>query len=171
MKEQQLNTTIKNGFQELGFASKISDGIGGLSVQNPFDGFAVNSLGFFYWEAKIIKPLKAWNFNTLEDHQFKNMNLIKNLQPTSYTLYPIGAFEPRKYFYLFIFDSELVKYLRIDENKKSVLKKEFNQIIDLEQYLSIKRNKVSKKYEVDFDKLEEKIITKEYWINNIKKEK
>lgn len=171
MLERDLNTTIRNGFENIldkeYFSHKIADGMGGISIQNPFDGFAVIPEGHIYWEAKLLKPLKAFNFNVIEDHQYDKLNLIHDTRPdSSITIYPIGAFYPRKYYYLFIFDSELIRYIR-SEGKKSVLKKEFTKLLEENLYLDIKRDKETKKYVIDFKDFEEKIITKDKWKNII----
>lgn len=160
MKEKDLNTIITNGFKEIGMAHKISDPMGGVGGQLPFDGFSVCLQNVIFFESKIIKPLKAWNFNSIEDHQYDNLNFIKKEKSDTLCLYTIGAFEPRKYFYLFVFDSSLVKYLR-EQGKKSILKKEFENLMSNSLLLNISRK--DKKYNIDFSNLLSIIIDKEKW--------
>jgi len=160
MKESNLNTIITNGLKELGFAHKISDPVGGTGSQLPFDGFAICLGEAIYFESKMLKPLKAWNFNSIEDHQYENLNFIKKEVPSSLCIYPIGAFEPRKYFYLFIFDSELIEYLR-ESGKKSILKKEFELLIEKKLHLNIQR--IDKKYHIDFSSIKSIIVDRQKW--------
>lgn len=162
MKESQLNTIITKSFRIKGFAHKIADPMGGTGIQNPFDGFAV-LLGLnIFFESKLLKPLKAFNFNAIEEHQYANLELIKLLNESNICIYTIGVFEPYKYFYLFIFDHNLIKYLK-SMDKKSILKKELLIFIDRGLFLNIVKNKEDKKYIVDLENLKEKMITIDTW--------
>jgi len=160
MKESNLNTIINTSLKKYGFAHKISDGIGGVSIQNPFDGISVIGKDNIYYESKLLKPLKAFNFNLIEDHQYYNLNLIKEQNPVNICLYTIGAYEPRKYFYLFLFDSELIKNLR-NSGKKSILKKEFMLLINRGNYYKIER--IDNKYCIYFNNIRDSIITNTIW--------
>ena len=160
MKESQLNTIINNSLKQHGFSHKISDGIGGISVQNPFDGFAVIGKNNIYFESKLIKPLKAFNFNIIEEHQIENMSLIKKQNPENVCIYTVGFYEPRKYFYLLIFDHVLIEKL-LNIGRKSILKKELTILINRGIYYKIER--IGNKYCICFNDIRDNIVTTTIW--------
>lgn len=162
MKETEINKIINRELRSQGFSHKISDYGGQFHGESPFDGFAVTKEGFIYWEAKYMNKLQAFNFGKIENHQLDNMNVIRSLQSKAITIYPVGVFQPRKYFYLFLFDSKLIQYLKKSE-KKSILKKELTILIGLKKCNIIKRNKISKKYETELKDIRSRIITVDFW--------
>lgn len=171
MLEKDVNRIITNAIKKDGFGFKIGDFATsqGFASESPFDLFGVLKEGFLYFESKFKRGNGAFNFSKIEDHQIRNLNLIKKLQPTAITLYPIGAYEPRKYFNVFLLDSPLVPYLQSKE-KKSILKKEFLRLIELEMFIPIIRNKEKKEYEINLTNFLDKVITIEFWKDNLEKE-
>lgn len=160
MKENQLNTIINNSIKTKGFSHKIADPRGGSGIQNPFDGFSVMGEQNIYFESKLLKPLKSFNFNSIEEHQEKNLNLIKQHNKENICLYFVGAFEPRKYLYIFVLDSELISFLK-KEGKNSILKKEFTSIIEYNKMIIVE--KIKGKYFFDPSFIFEKRVTVSYW--------
>jgi len=144
MNEQQLNTIINNSFKKIGFSHKIADPVGGMGVENPFDGFSILPGKPVYWESKLLKGYKAFNFQLIKQHQYDNLIVIKNLLPDSYCLIFVGVFVPYKYFDLYAFDIEFIKYLREEKHKKSILKKELYEYKRINRYAEIKKDKNGK---------------------------
>ena len=78
MKESNFNTIFNNNLKLKGFSHKIADGVGGISIQNPFDGISVVDGKPWYWENKLIKGFyTSFNFRKIEDHQLVNLSKIK----------------------------------------------------------------------------------------------
>ena len=133
MKEKDLNSIINRSFSQYGFSHKIADGIGGISVQNPFDGFSVMHNLPWYWESKLLKGYKAFNFKKIEDHQIENLLKIKNgLGNNCCSLIILGVFEPRQYFDIFFFDISYI--VKLMNKKKSILKKELLELKKSDNY-------------------------------------
>lgn len=156
MKEADLNSIIRNSFLSLnGFAFKIPDPQGAvatMSVQNPFDGFAVVPGSIVYWESKLLKgDYQAFPFSSIRDHQKVYLKKIKSLAQDNKwdmveTIVPVGIWSSRKFFDLIIFDISYILY-REGLGDLSVKKKELlelkekgfafeikNKLIDLSSY-------------------------------------
>lgn len=119
----------------------------GTGIQNPFDGFSVMHNLPWYWESKLLKGYKAFNFKKIEDHQIENLLKIKDgLGDNCYSLIILGVFEPRQYFDIFFFDTGYIMD-RIVEGKKSILKKELLEIKENEKYKKIIR--IENKYWIE----------------------
>ena len=157
MKESNLNTTIANAFLKLNFGHKISDA---SPTKKPFDGFAVALNTPFYYESKLVKPLKSFNFNSIEDHQYANLRAIKDNLFSAQSLFFLGAFESRKYYDIYAFDIGLITLLTKNE-KNSIIKKELEKIKQEGYTLPVKRE--NNKYVTDFSSLLEKVVTIDVW--------
>jgi hypothetical protein len=155
MKESDLNRIINNGFKKIGFSHKISDPMGGMGVQNPFDGFSAVNSDIIFWEGKLIKSYKAFNFKAIEEHQIKNLLFLKT-NTSCISVIILGVFESRKYFDVYFFDIELIQWLKHEQLKKSFLKKELLKFRENLLHLSIYRDEG--KYEIGIDQYKSVII-------------
>ena len=164
MQESDLNRIVNKKFSSLGFSHKISDGVGGVSVQNPFDGFSVFQKMPWYFESKLLKSYQAFNFKKIEDHQFNSLWKIYQ-EIMAYCLILVGVYEPRKYFDLFLFDIDIIPLAK-SIGKKSILKKELLLLKEKEMYIPLYRDKELKDYTFDCNNIQEKIIT-EYHLKKI----
>lgn len=172
MEESNLNTIIKNSFIVKGFfADKIGDPKGGYGKQNPFDGFAVVPNTNIYWEAKLLKnKIKSFNFNIIEKHQYDNLGLIYNLNNMNLSIYPIGIYISRQLFHVFVFEHATIEYLKT-LGKNSVLKKDFEILINKNLYLPVENKNLSDNEKkrlniisdttklIDIDLIPERLIT------------
>ena len=167
MKESQLNVTLKNSFINYGgWCHKISDGVGGIGIQNPFDIFGIINNKPLYQETKLVKGLYAFNFNRIEKHQFENLTFIENLLSKTipdkfYSLIVVGFYKPRKFFYVMFFNIKT-----LNEFKKSgimsIKKKELQKYIEEGKYLSVvwETDKTGKRKQFvkDINRIDEVII-------------
>jgi len=167
MKESSLNTIINQSINRKYWNHKISDGIGGISVQNPFDGFGIMNDKPLYYEAKLIKGgMYAFNFSKIEDHQVENLriinaSLLKEIPNKFYTLFPVGFYKSREYFRILLFSYKTIES-RKSNGEKSIKQKELNKFIEQNKYLTIKYEKDSrgnrKQYISDLERWDEVII-------------
>jgi len=123
MKESQLNSIINLNLKKIGFSHKIADPLGGMGIQNPFDGFSVFQNKSLYWETKLLHGFKAFNFKEIKPHQLENLLQIKKEKPDAICLINLGIFIPYKSLDILFFDIKFIAAL-IDKGKKSILKKE-----------------------------------------------
>ena len=156
MKETVLNTIIKNSFINAnGWGYKIPDPsqtdiIGrktnGISIFKtgirPFDGVAVLYQKTIFWEAKLLKGYKSFNFNLIREHQISNLFAIsRNKGTRDINIYPliiVGIWEPHKYFDLYFFHIDYIINLQ-KRDKNSILKKEFMELKNKQLFLSIRK--------------------------------
>lgn len=163
MIEADLNTIIKNSIKEKGWCHKISDQGGQAYTENPFDLFGVYEGKPIYIESKLIKGgIYSLNLDRIEEHQYKNLNEIKEvLTVENYCLYAVGFYKPREMKIVMFFDSDYV-WKEKQNGKKSFLKKELEEFYNQGKYYSIKSilEEDGKRHEriIDFDNLKEKII-------------
>jgi len=112
MKENDLNTIIKNSFNAIAHARafKIPDGQHGISIQSPMDAFGAFQGFPLYYETKLIKnELNAFSFSKIEDHQFENLLWYhNNLVVDKFCLFIIGYYVPHSIKGVFIFDAKFV---------------------------------------------------------------
>lgn len=159
MLEKDFNRILSRNLNEAGFAFKIPDprkGMSEMSAKNPFDLFGLTSEYIIYAESKLIKnKWQAWNFKTIEDHQYYYMGRISELaknHPNVIACFILAIWIPRKEFCFFVFDSKLIAGLK-ESGKKSFLK---NELLEFkERGFAIQINK--EKFDVNL--IKEKIIS------------
>jgi penicillin-binding protein-related factor A (putative recombinase) len=175
VKESELNTIISKSFNDNFFGHKIADGVGGVSVQNPFDGFAVIPGTPIYFESKMMKnQIEAFNFKSIEPHQIENLQAVKKCLPKSLCLITLGIYIPRKLFIVLPIDISFITEL-MQEGKKSILKKELEPIIEKKVFLKInsidritdkgKKIKVKRVIKDDLLSINEKVIKEKIWLS------
>lgn len=139
MLEKDLNSIIVKSFQRSGdFAYKIPDPQKSeiyTSTERPFDWFSMGKITYFA-ESKLVKPYKAWNFNTIKDHQWKNIGLIDtlskhfNLQEFVKGVFVLGVWIAYKETSIYFFDYETIKKAK-EAGKKSFKKKDLLRLKEL----------------------------------------
>ncbi len=152
MKEKEINTIINNNFKRFGFSHKIADPMGGTGIQNPFDGFSVMNNTCMYWETKRLVDYQAFNFRKIEEHQIKNLKLIKDISSYTMCLIILAIWKSHKYLDLFFFDISYILYNRDILGKKSILKKELLNFKVNNKYLTVKKKVF------DVNKIYDKVI-------------
>lgn len=162
MKETDLNRIIvKSIKQNDGWAHKISDDAQNFigTSKKPFDYFGVLNNKPIYGESKLIKNgIYAFNFKRIEDHQLTSlMNIRKRLESTCYTVFSIGFWKSRKFFYVVFFDLDLICWL-MDNGIVSIKQKDIQRLIDEDKYCTIKSGEI-----IDLNDIENKIIGIEQW--------
>lgn len=145
MKETDLNRIIARNLNERYWGYKIPDpqqASATSSSERPFDGVGLLHDRPIYFESKFQKGYKAFNFSHIREHQLRNLLAIKNSssdwQTHPATVLVVGAWEARKYFHLFWFEIGFINYL-IQNGKKSILKREFELLMEAGLYLEIKK--------------------------------
>lgn len=168
MKESDLNRHISKSLKKDYEGFKIQDGLGGISTSSPFDGIGAIPGIPIYFESKLLKnKIQSLNFKKIEDHQIKALTGYKKLLPFSLSIVTVGIFIPRKLYKLFVLDINLVNYF-ISINKKSILKKEWELLVEKNMYITMKRE--NSDYIFDPLLLKEKLITIDYWNDHLTKE-
>ena len=135
MQEKDLNTIINNNFKRFGFSHKISDPVGGVGSQNPFDGFSVMQGTVYFWETKLLKEFKALNFKRIEEHQYESLTTIRDQCPECLCFVIAGIWIPRQCLELYLFDIDLLNWLRVA--KKSILQKELLRLREAKMMLPV----------------------------------
>jgi penicillin-binding protein-related factor A (putative recombinase) len=138
VKESQLNTIINNNLKGEGFSHKISDFREGAGVQNPFDGFSVFAGRSWYWETKLLRGYRAFNFKEIKPHQLENLTVIKLNNICAECLVIVGVFCPYKFLDLLLFDIDYINF-HISVGKKSVLKYQLLRYKEQNCYIPIKK--------------------------------
>lgn len=160
MKEVDLNSALSRSFGRAGFSFKIPDPLGGMGSQNPFDLFCVLSGKPLYIESKFKKGVYAFNFKSIEDHQWRNLLQIKSLLPEAYCLVVLGVWESRKFFHVLFFDITFLDSLR-QKGEKSIKQKTLQSYIKNGKMLNINYHKEGTKRTLlvdGIDRLDEVII-------------
>lgn len=139
MLEKDLNSIIVKSFEKEGdFAYKIPDPpkmVATSSAERPFDWFSMGKVTYFA-ESKLVKPYKAWNFNSISDHQWKNIGLIDslskrfNLQSVVRGIFVLGVWVKYKETSLYFFEYDTIKKAR-EAGKKSFKMKELLRLKEL----------------------------------------
>lgn len=152
MKEQDLNTTIKNSFL---FGVKIPDPSKAdvlTTSKRPFDGIGVTPNGVIFYETKLVKGYKAFPFSSIKDHQLENLTKLEDIRIKNSLKYNcyflIGVYEPRKSLNLFCFSPAYISW-RMKRGDKSISKKELLYFEDRKLFLE----KTKEGY--DFTRLDE----------------
>jgi hypothetical protein len=146
--ESDLNSIITKAFNndpEGSWAYKPTDPRGQFAYSSqeiPFDLFAASSEGnFYFWETKLIKhKYSAFSFNSIRDHQYRNLTKLENIFKKFHNVFCIialGIWIPRKSFDLMFFNIDLINELR--NGSKSIKQKDLLAIREKGLYLSIKK--------------------------------
>jgi len=145
------------------WADKINDPpkMVAMSVgENPFDIFGINTSFTFYIESKLQKRYEAFNFNAIRPHQRANLTTISDIAKRGkynnvYPLIVLGIWLPRKPIELYIFHIDFINK-KIEEGKKSILKKEIEEIKKEKKVL------IMNKKEFSIEDFQSKIIGVDY---------
>jgi penicillin-binding protein-related factor A (putative recombinase) len=119
MTEIDVNRIIGNSCD---WRYKIPDAGHGLK---PFDGIALFKGNAIYWEAKLLKEVKAFNFTRLEDHQIANLQQVAaqntpNILPLFLVVVAFGRLDKRLYIFR---DMQYIGERKLQ--KRSILKGEW----------------------------------------------
>ena len=147
MLERDLNRIIVSSFGKDTFSHKISDDAGSFTgtSKRPFDWMAVYGGVCYYGESKLLKPLKSLNFNIIEHHQIEALSKIADQSHDAENVLPIftiGAWESRKYFYVFVLHVNLIRTLK-QLGINSILKKQLQLLIDEQRYLPVEKGQIN----------------------------
>jgi len=158
MNETDLNKIISDSaYINSGHYHKISDD---SRTQKPYDGYGIINHLPAYIECKFKKEIDAFNFNKIEPHQLRNLTTIrKELSVPNYSLIVLGLWKSREYFNIMFFDIEYINTL-ISLGKKSILKKELEELLRLNKFLPVITKTIdNEKYKiVELEKLDSVII-------------
>lgn len=175
MVERDLNSIITYSFKgqhpEEVSGQKVPDPMHGTGRQNIFDSFYITPWNLTYYiEAKLIKSdLGSLNFNKIEDHQYRELRIIRNntehIQEYIKPVIAAGWYVPRKIFEVLFIHINLIEHLKTKLNKNSIVKKELKQIYEYGLFTKILSKKIEGKkgYKKYFDPKMIKIMTTSDW--------
>ena len=124
------------------------------SAKRPFDGFSYMPEYIVNFESKLNNGYSAFAFSHIRPHQVENLlrikEVTKNYKTKCLNIIILGVYLYRKGFDLFFFDIDYIVDLMKD--KKSILKKELENMRDEGKFLRLEKQKF------DVNKVPEKVI-------------
>lgn len=132
VQESDFNSIVTKSLNSQGgFGFKIPDErstLTGFHSKNPYDIFGLFENNFVAWESKWMNKPQSFNFERLEQHQIDNLIKAFELIDNCMSVFAVGIDFGRADKRVFIWKNEdLYEILKRKNDKKNILKKEFEQ--------------------------------------------